>query len=64
MVQQKYGTRIETAFNGSQKDVIDALFEMASATIQTNKLFEGFRIDLDRSPLGEWRFSIVSKEKA
>lgn len=60
---QQYGVRIPNGFNGSQPDVLDALFQMAAATIQTNKLYHGFTMDLDRNALGEWRFSITPKER-
>ena len=58
-----YGTRIPPGFNGSQKEMIDTLLEMASATIQENKLYYGWAMTLERSPAGEWRFAIIPKEK-
>lgn len=63
MNDNKFGVRLPVGFNGSQDETITALFEMSAATIQEHKLFHGFTIELDRSPLGEWRYSLTPKDK-
>ena len=59
----EYGTRIPPGFNGSQPETLDALFQMAAATIQTQELYYGWTIELKRSPIGEWRFVIKAEDK-
>ena len=63
MTDTVYGVRIPNGFNGSQEDIIESLFGMSAATIQAQKMFNGFTIDLERSPLGEWRYSLTPKDK-
>lgn len=61
--ERKYGVRVPPGFNGSQIDIIETLFEMTAFTIETEKLYDGWTITLYRSPVGEWRYSLVPKEK-
>jgi len=63
MTEKKYGVRVPPGFNGSQLEIIESLFEMSVATIELDKLYYGWTITLERSPVGEWRFSLVPKDK-
>lgn len=60
---EKFGVRIPNGFHGNEPDIIDALLEMTAKTVQTNQLFYGWTATLERSSLGEWRYSITPKDK-
>jgi len=57
-----FGTRIPNGFNGSNMELIRNIFDMSAETIEYNKLYKGFTITLERSPLGEWRYTIEGEE--
>lgn len=58
----KFGVALPDGFNGSQVSTIEALFEITVHTIKEQKLFNGFTVELTRSPLGKWRYSLTAKE--
>lgn len=61
--KKQFGTRLPSGFNGSQMETVEGLFDMTLSTIRTQGLFHGWTVELTRTPLGEWRYTITGKDK-
>lgn len=61
--KKRFGVKLPNGFNGSQLEAVEGLFDMTLSTIRTQELFHGWTVELTRSPLGEWRYTITAKDK-